>query len=205
MVEQLGLATMPLCFSSASGLTSATTSGTVSSIRQREELSTTTAPASANRGAHSPLVEPPAEKSAMSKPWIVLSLSTLHDRTLSPQSIWRPTERSEANATTSSAGKPRSRITPSMVDPTAPVAPTTATRMSGHHRPICYPRVLGTHRVVAEIERRVQLADSGRHVLLADHAGDLDRRRGDHLDIDPGVADHLEGLRGHARVALYSG
>src|SRR5436853_6480876 len=136
---------------------------------------------------------------------MVLSLRALQDRTLSPQSISRPTERSDANATTSSAGKPRSRITPSMVEPTAPVAPTTATRTSGHHRPICYPRVLGSHRVVAEVERRVQLAHGCRHVLLADHAGDLDRRRGDHLDVDPGVADHLEGLRGHARVALHPG
>src|SRR4051794_14161026 len=194
MVEQLGLATIPLCFSSASGLTSATTSGTVSSIRQRDELSTTTAPASAKRGAHSPLVEPPAEKSAMSKPWIVLSLSALQESTLSPQSISRPTERSEANATTSSAGKPRSRITPSIVEPTAPVAPTTATRTSGHHRPICYPRVLGLNTVLPQPERRVQLAHRGGHVLLADHARDLDGRGGDHLDVDSGVAEHREGL-----------
>src|SRR4051812_14376163 len=173
MVEQLGLATMPLCSSSASGLTSATTSGTVSSIRQRDELSTTTAPAAAKRGAHSPLVGPPAEKSAMSKPWMVSSLSAVQARSLSPQSISRPTERSDANATTSPAGKPRSRITPSMVEPTAPVAPTTATRTSGHHRPICYPRVLGTHAVLSEPERRVQLAHRGGHVILADHARDL--------------------------------
>ena len=50
-------------------------------------------------------------------------------RSTSPQSIVRPAERSEANGTTSSAGKPRSRITPSIVEPTAPVAPTTATLM----------------------------------------------------------------------------
>ena len=48
----------------------------------------------------------------------------------SPQSIARPAERSEANATTSSAGNERSRSTPSIVEPTAPVAPTTATRIA---------------------------------------------------------------------------
>ena len=70
MVEQFGLAMMPRCASSASGLTSLTTSGTSSFIRQREELSITVAPAAANLGAHSPDVAPPAEKRAMSKPWI---------------------------------------------------------------------------------------------------------------------------------------
>ena len=53
IVEQFGLATMPWWPSSASGLTSATTSGTSGSRRKAEELSTTTAPASAKRGAHS--------------------------------------------------------------------------------------------------------------------------------------------------------
>ena len=54
IVEQFGLATIPRCASSASGLTSETTSGTSSCIRHAEELSTTTAPAAAKRGAHSP-------------------------------------------------------------------------------------------------------------------------------------------------------
>src|SRR3712207_7737242 len=75
MVEQLGLAMIPRWSSSASGLTSETTSGTSSSRRHLEELSTTTAPASTKRGAHSPDVEPPAENSARSKPWIVSSRS----------------------------------------------------------------------------------------------------------------------------------
>ena len=70
IVEQLGLATSPRCASSASGFTSATTSGTASWVRQNDELSTTTAPARAKRGAHCSLMPEPAEKSAMSKPWI---------------------------------------------------------------------------------------------------------------------------------------
>ena len=79
IVEQFGLATIPWCAASASGLTSLTTSGTSSCMRQREELSITTAPASANLGAHSPEMAPPAENSAMSNPWIDSSLETLHD------------------------------------------------------------------------------------------------------------------------------
>jgi hypothetical protein len=39
-------------------------------MRQWDELSTTTAPAPAKRGAHSALTLEPAEKRAMSKPWI---------------------------------------------------------------------------------------------------------------------------------------
>ncbi len=64
----------------------------------------------------------------MSKPRIDSSLSGTTFRSVSPKSIVRPAERSDANGTTSVAGKPRSRMMPSMVEPTAPVAPTTATR-----------------------------------------------------------------------------
>ena len=126
MVEQFGLATMPLCASSASGFTSLTTRGTSSLIRQREELSTTTAPAAAKRGAHSPEVAPPAENSAMSKPWIDSSSKpwTTGGRRRAPC----PTERAEAKGTTSRAGNCRSRSSASISVPTCPVAPTTATR-----------------------------------------------------------------------------
>ena len=76
IVVQFGLATMPLpMWSSASGLTSETTSGTSGSMRHADELSTTSAPAAAKRGAHSREVAPPALKSATSKPWIVSSAS----------------------------------------------------------------------------------------------------------------------------------
>jgi hypothetical protein len=52
IVVQLGLATMPLGMrSSAPGLTSDTTNGTSGSMRQADELSTTTAPAAATWGA----------------------------------------------------------------------------------------------------------------------------------------------------------
>ena len=112
MVEQLGLAMIPRWASSASGLTSLTTSGTSSCMRQREELSITVAPACANLGAHSPEVEPPAENSARSKPWIDSSSRPVDDEigAVPPTpSASGPTERSDANATISRAGNPRSR------------------------------------------------------------------------------------------------
>jgi len=69
IVVQLGLAMIPLGRSSAaSGLTSDTTRGTSGFMRQAEELSTTTAPASANFGANSREAVAPAEKMAMSMP-----------------------------------------------------------------------------------------------------------------------------------------
>ena len=84
IVVQLGLATMPRCPSSAPGLTSATTSGTSSSMRHCDELSTTTAPASANFGAQSALIADPAENSARSKPWTASSERPTTVRSRSP-------------------------------------------------------------------------------------------------------------------------
>src|SRR5215211_7262868 len=163
---------MPFWPSSASGFTSETTSGTSSCMRHCDELSITTAPASAKRGAHSALTPEPAEKSAMSKPWIASSLSGSTLSVVSPQRMLRPAERSEANATTSSAGNVRSRSTSSIVDPTAPVAPTTATRIGLRHlRPVHARHVLGQHGVGAELERSVQLPHGLLHVLLAHDAG----------------------------------
>ena len=69
MVVQFGLATIPFGIESrAPGFTSATTSGTSGSMRNAEELSTTTAPAAATFGAMARLVVAPAENSAMSSP-----------------------------------------------------------------------------------------------------------------------------------------
>jgi hypothetical protein len=68
IVEQLGLATIPLWPSRAFGLTSETTSGTSSCIRQKLVLSTTVAPAATIFGVHSPLIEPPAEERTRSRP-----------------------------------------------------------------------------------------------------------------------------------------
>jgi hypothetical protein len=96
-----------------------------SSRRKRDELSITTQPASTKRRAHSPDVVAPALKMAMSKPWIV---SSVRGWTVPKPSSSRPAERSDANGTISRAGKFRSRSLRNMTVPTAPVAPTTATR-----------------------------------------------------------------------------
>ena len=66
MVEQLGLAMIPLFHLISSGLTSGTTSGTSGSIRQALELSITMQPLDAAIGANFKLVEPPADIRTMS-------------------------------------------------------------------------------------------------------------------------------------------
>ena len=82
------------------------TSGTSSCIRQKLVLSTTTAPAATNRGAHSALIAPPADERTRSSPWIDSSVSVRHSSSASPKATRLPAERSEANGTTSEAGKP---------------------------------------------------------------------------------------------------
>ena len=62
MVEQFGLAMMPLCFAISSGLISGITSGTSGSMRKVEELSMTTAPRFAASGARVLLMLPPAKR-----------------------------------------------------------------------------------------------------------------------------------------------
>src|SRR3954452_16498156 len=69
MVEQFGLATMPLgMYDSAWALTSGTTSGTSGSIRHADELSTTMAPAFAAIGLNSRLIAAGVLDSTMSTP-----------------------------------------------------------------------------------------------------------------------------------------
>src|SRR5260370_19253703 len=69
MVEQLGLATIPLGMCrSASALTSGTTSGTSGSMRHALELSTTMAPALAAIGLDSRLTDAGVLDSTMSTP-----------------------------------------------------------------------------------------------------------------------------------------
>ena len=97
MVVQFGLAMMPLGGRSASsGLTSATTSGTSGSIRQADELSMTTAPASATRGAVALEAALPLENSARSSP--VKSAVSVSSTTTSPSPHGnvRPADRAEA-------------------------------------------------------------------------------------------------------------
>src|SRR5207302_8652201 len=135
IVEQFGLAMMLRFWycAMASGLTSGTTSGTSGSIRQREVLSMTIAPALAARGANSPDTLAPGDDSTMSVPLKSNASSAWTCSTSSsPNDTSRPSEAEEASATTSSAGKLRSAKVASISRPTLPVAPTTATL-----KPIC--------------------------------------------------------------------
>jgi len=128
MVVQLGLAMMPLRISPiAPGLTSLTTSGTSGSMRQALELSMTTAPASAKRGARTFDVAPPAENRAMSMPVrsAAAASSTRMSRPRHGNVV--PAERAEARKRTSESGKSRSSSRRRITVPTWPVAPTTAT------------------------------------------------------------------------------
>ena len=68
IVEQFGLAMIPLWRAMAWALTSGTTSGTVGSIRQALELSTTTAPAFAAIGLHSREIDAGVLDRTMSTP-----------------------------------------------------------------------------------------------------------------------------------------
>src|SRR6266542_4825506 len=130
MVVQLGQATMPRCPFTAWALISGTTRGTVGSMRKALDLSTTTAPALTARGAYSLDCAEPAEKKATSTP-LKASGPTFSTRIVSPlKATVFPAERSEANARRSVTGNLRSSRILSVVCPTAPVAPTTATRMS---------------------------------------------------------------------------
>src|SRR5690606_38467528 len=176
MVEQFGLAMMPRgrC-AAASGLTSATTSGTSWSWRNAEELSITTAPAAANLGACSFETSPPAANSAMSTPAGSNADSSWTRSSSSPKSTLPPAERPLARAITSEAGNRRAARIDSIASPTAPVAPTTATlkrrsaigrALSGrdarrHFAHIAALRAVA-QRLVHQLQCHHRLADGGR-------------------------------------------
>ena len=100
IVVQLGFAMMPLRASAiACGLTSLTTSGTSGSMRHALELSMTTAPASAKRGACARLPVAPAENRAMSMPAGLGGRDILDDRRPGPaNSTSVPAERAVAKS-----------------------------------------------------------------------------------------------------------
>src|SRR5690349_892702 len=127
MVEQFGLAMMRSFFVNISALISGTINGFAGSILQADELSITVMPASANLGAHSNEVPPPAEKMATAGLAAIASvmLTTLYFFPLNSTSF--PTDFSDATGTRSVTGKFRSASTCNILEPTNPVAPTTAT------------------------------------------------------------------------------
>src|SRR5690349_18053239 len=105
-------------------------SGTISffpgSILHAEELSITIDPASANFGAHSRDVPPPAEKMAISGTSLQTSpiLLTVYSLPLNFKTC--PTDLADATRYNSSNGKLLSSSTLRISWPTSPVAPTTA-------------------------------------------------------------------------------
>ena len=111
----------------ASAFTSGTTNFLVGSILHADELSITLIPAAANFGAHSKDVPPPAENIATAGFAAIPSsiLTTLYFFPLNSTSF--PTDLSEATGINSVTGKFLSAKTCNILEPTKPVAPTTAT------------------------------------------------------------------------------
>src|SRR5215475_3707459 len=96
------------------------------------------APALAARGLCSAETLAPGELSTMSMPLKSnLARSWTFSTDFSPNEVCLPTERAEASATTSSAGKSLSARICNISRPTLPVAPTTAT---------LYPMAQGNRR-----------------------------------------------------------
>ncbi len=109
IVVQFGFAMMPLRTSSrACGFTSLTMSGTSGSMRQALELSMTSTPAAANRGAWIFDIAPPAEKIATSSP-LGSAVSASSTTTSSPRNgRVVPALRADAKKRISAIGKSRS-------------------------------------------------------------------------------------------------
>src|SRR5262249_15579371 len=128
MVEQLGLATMPLGIDlSAPGLTSGTTRGTSGSIRQALELSMTMAPALAAIGLLSRLTDAGVLERTICTPANASGEIGSIAYFLPLNSMLLPALRDDARNLTDAKGNLRSIKTWRMTSPTAPVAPTTAT------------------------------------------------------------------------------
>ena len=97
-------------------------------MRKYEVLSITTAPAAAARGLCSAETLAPGDDSTMSTPLKSKSARFFTFSVLSsPNETSLPTEREDASAITSSAGKSRSDMIARISRPTLPVAPATAT------------------------------------------------------------------------------
>src|SRR6476620_10571089 len=135
MVEQFGLAMILSLAVNTSAFTSGTTNGLVASILHADELSMTVMPASANFGAHSNEVLPPAEKMATAGFAAIASvmLTTLYFFPLNSTSL--PTDLSDATGINCVTGKFLSANTCNTLEPTNPVAPTTATFISSLQPP----------------------------------------------------------------------
>ncbi|MGY3160156.1 hypothetical protein ACVW0V_009296 [Bradyrhizobium elkanii] len=127
MAAQFGLAMMPLWSRMRLALISGITSGTFGSIRNAEELSTTTAPDFTASGANFLEMPLPAENSAMSTPSKARSVSSSITTGLPRKLTVLPAERALASAFSLPTRKPRLSMVAMNSAPTAPVTPTIAT------------------------------------------------------------------------------
>ena len=127
IVVQFGHATIPRCFSSASGLISGTTSGTFSSSRHVLDLSIAMPPRRATSGARSFESAPVAAKNAKSTPSNASGRASATATSRPAKRTDVPADRPLASARSSPTGNWRSASSWSTTSPTAPVAPTTAT------------------------------------------------------------------------------
>ena len=138
IVQQFGLAMIPSCSSARPPFTSGTTSG----IPARAGRPTTCRPRSRRRdgvGTSSREAPVPTEKRKM-------STSPRESASgVASSTVWPPTSRpaERADAKTRTFSKPCSRRSPSVTVPTAPVPPTTPTRVSERVRLIAANRVAG--------------------------------------------------------------
>src|SRR3954463_15862340 len=136
MGTQFGLATIPfLMWCSWSAFTSGTTSGQSGSIRQADELSTTTAPARAAIGLNSLLTELGVLDRTSCTPANASGRSSSTGYGLPANSTVLPALFSEARNLMVFTGKRRSATPRRIKSPTAPVAPTTATFTDTAHTP----------------------------------------------------------------------
>ncbi len=124
IAQQLGFATMPVCSSARSPLTSGTTSGMPGCRRNADDLSMHRAPAAAAVGTSSRLSCVPIEKKQTSRSPAPSASPVASSISISPSEP--PAERLDANARM--FVYPRSRRYWSVTRPTAPVAPTIPIR-----------------------------------------------------------------------------
>src|SRR5688572_13162638 len=105
------------------------------SMRNADELSTTTAPFDTAIGPNFFEVEPPAENNARCTPSNELSVSSVTVTDLPANGSCLPAERADASARTSVYGNFRFSRQLRISTPTAPVAPTTAMTGLAGRRP----------------------------------------------------------------------
>src|SRR5918994_5512620 len=112
-----------------------------------------------------------------------------------------PSLRADASGRSSVTGKPRSSSTRSIVPPTAPVAPTTATLNIGTGEVLAG---LPTGGLARQVEGVVEGPHRPLDLAPVDDDRDADRARVDHLEVDALVGEHAEHLGRDAGLGLHA-